>query len=137
MRRLTVTICLSITVLFVCEVGASHLPLCEGSPKKILMAADVAEWDNCQGTVILPNGGTYIGEIRDGKAHGRGARTFGQTSKFAGDTYVGEFRDGKQHGQGTYTYGPSSKWAGDKYVGEFRDGKKHGQGSNTFANGDK
>jgi len=81
----------------------------------------------CQGTFTAANGDRYVGEYRDGKAHGQGTYTFAN-----GDRYVGEFRDGKYHGQGTFTF-----VNGDRYVGEFRDDKFHGQGTYTHANGDR
>ena len=51
----------------------------------------------------------YVGEIENGKPHGRGNITFAD-----GDQYVGKFKDGQKHGQGTLTT-PD----GDRYVGKF------------------
>ena len=69
----------------------------------------------------------YVGEIENGKPHGRGDITFAD-----GDQYVGKFKDGQKHGQGTLTT-PDR----DRYVGKFWHGKKHGQGTLSTSNGDK
>src|ERR1035437_6478418 len=53
---------------------------------------------NAQETNTLPNGGTYIGEVKDGKANGRGTQILPNGRK-----YVGEFRDGLPNGHGTLT----------------------------------
>ena len=41
--------------------------------------------------------GKYVGEVKNGKGHGKGTFTFAN-----GDKYVGEYKDGEYHGQGTY-----------------------------------
>lgn len=74
------------------------------------------------GTRTLPDGGNYIGQLRNGKANGQGTTTWSNGRK-----YTGEWRDDKMHGQGTLT------WAnGAYYVGAFRDNKMHGQGTFTW-----
>jgi uncharacterized caspase-like protein len=80
-----------------------------------------------QGTWTHPDGRKYVGEHKDGTLHGQGTYTWA-----SGNKYIGEFKDGKQHGQGTITWSN-----GDKYAGEFKDGKRHGQGTITWSNGDK
>jgi len=80
---------------------------------------------NCFGTITLHFGAKYVGEFRDGKAHGQGTWTHPNGEKF-----VGEFRDGKAHGQGTVTF-----IDGRKHVGEWRDDKRNGQGIEYRANG--
>ena len=82
-------------------------------------------WNNCFGTLTLPNGVKYVGEFKDDKYHGQGTRTLP-----IGIEYVGEFKDGEYHGQGTLTF-PNVMF----YVGEFKDGEYHGQGTRTFASG--
>ena len=70
------------------------------------------------GTINYPNGGIYVGEVRNDQPNGQGTYTFA-----SGSVYVGEFRDGNRHGQGTFT------WAdGDVYVGEYRNDQRNGQG---------
>ena len=98
--------------------GQSTLPACD--PNVVYTS-----WTNCQGTWIDANGDKYVGEYKDGKAHGQGTYTWTTGSK-----YVGEFRDDKFNGQGTYTFGN-----GNKYVGEFRDDRPNGQGTLTYADG--
>ena len=82
------------------------------------------------GTINYPNGGIYVGEVRNDQPNGQGTYTFA-----SGSIYVGEFRDGQRNGQGTFTWGPGD-FEGDVYVGEFRDGNRHGQGTFTWADGD-
>ena len=50
---------------------------------------------NCFGTITLHFGAKYVGEFRDGKAHGQGTVTF-----IDGRKHVGEWRDDKRNGQG-------------------------------------
>lgn len=64
--------------------------------------------------------GIYVGEVKDGKAHGYGI------SK-GKDSYEGYFKDGIQHGYGKYTWG-KGKWQGDIYEGEWKEGRRTGQG---------
>ena len=80
-----------------------------------------------RGTYTFSSGDKYEGDWKDGKAHGRGTRTFSD-----GDKYEGDFKDGKVHGKGTYTFS-----SGDKYVGDWYEGKKEGKGTFTFSSGDK
>lgn len=55
----------------------------------------------------------YVGEIKNGLAHGQGTYISPD-----GDKYVGNFKDGEYDGQGTYSFHD-----GAKYVGKFKDGK--------------
>jgi hypothetical protein len=58
-------------------------------------------------------GGTYTGEVVDGRPHGKGKWTHSMGLK-----YIGEWKDNKRHGQGNLT------WAdGDRDVGQYKDGK--------------
>lgn len=71
-----------------------------------------------QGCIVVDNEvrGRYVGQCRDGYAHGFG-RAIGR------DTYEGDFVRGRIQGKGVYV------WAdGDKYIGELNDGQAHGQG---------
>ncbi|BDW11483.1 hypothetical protein PSHI8_15660 [Polynucleobacter sp. SHI8] len=70
-------------------------------------------------------GDKYIGEFRDGLAHGYGTVTYSN-----GDKYSGQFKDNKFNGQGTYTY-PD----GSKFVGQHKDNKRSGYGIYYYSNG--
>jgi hypothetical protein len=100
-------------------IGESGLPSCP--------ASETASWTDCQGTSTYPNGGTYVGEFRDGKANGLGTLTYHQHGE-----YVGEFRDGWPSGRGAYAY-PD----GRRYVGEWRNGDFNGHGVRTYPDGRK
>ena len=72
--------------------------------------------DNCQ-VRLAEIAGQYIGECKDGLAHGRGI-------SIGKDTYEGDFVAGLPHGEGTYT------WAdGSIYEGSWRNGLQHGNGT--------
>lgn len=70
--------------------------------------------------------GTYEGEWKDGKRHGKGTMTYA-----CGDIYYGEFIYDKRHGKGTITYA-----CGNIYVGQWENNKRNGKGTCTYANGD-
>lgn len=77
-------------------------------------------------TVI--HGGKHEGQIRGGKAHGKGKAVWtGRGSKHDGE-YVGEHKDDKRHGKGVMTFA-----SGDKYDGEGKDNKRRGKGVCTCA----
>ena len=142
------------------ESPVASLPVCRGSPLEFTNSSKFAGWHNCEGSFYAsPDsefaGDIFVGEFRNGKAHGQGSYTAAN-----GDKYVGEFKDGQGNGLGTYSYangsiyvgeiknnqpngqgeflfGPSTKWAGDIFVGEFKDAKHNGVGTYKFANGDK
>jgi len=98
---------------------------------------------------ILIDGDKYVGELRNGRPHGKGTMNYTD-----GDKYVGEFKNGEFNGQGTYTFLDGESYAGefksdyfdgqgtytfldgDKYVGEFKNGEFNGHGTYTFINGD-
>lgn len=67
----------------------------------------------------------YKGEIKDGKAHGKGYVKFE-----SGSTYEGEFNNGKPHGKGKYSW-PN----GETYEGSFENGHIHGNGLKRFKDG--
>ena len=100
-------------------IGGSSLPSCP--------PGEMASWTNCQGSSPFPNGGTYVGEFRDGKPNGAGTLTYRHYGE-----YVGEFRDSWPRGRGTYTY-PD----GRRYVGEWRNGDFNGRGVRTYPDGRK
>lgn len=71
--------------------------------------------------------GKYVGQIVDGKRHGRGVFTWTNGSK-----YDGEWANGKCNGKGVYT------WAdGDRYEGEWLDNKFNGSGILTRKDGSR
>ncbi len=76
---------------------------------------------------VTYHGGTYVGNLKDGKPDGLGTLTYNDGRK-----YVGQWKDGKENGQGTYTW-PE----GDKFVGEFIEGLRHGKGIYTWPSGQK
>ena len=84
-----------------------------GAPHGLAADAPTAAGANATtqtvGKLTLNGAGAYEGEIRDGKANGKGALTVGDGRK-----YVGEFRDNKRYGQGSLTIG------GFKYDGGWQ-----------------
>ncbi len=68
--------------------------------------------------VVLPAGGRYHGETRDGLFHGEGTLAWDD-----GERYAGGFRQGQFHGEGRYAFDH-----GDVYTGGFVDGQFHGTG---------
>lgn len=68
---------------------------------------------------------TYTGEMRGGRADGRGIFTRPDVG-----TYDGQWKDGQMHGEG--------RWAsasGTTYEGAYASGKAHGEGRNTWSDG--
>ena len=59
--------------------------------------------------------GTYTGDCKKNKAHGKGKAV-------GADTYEGEFKNGVPDGQGTYTWSNKNVFAG-KYIKGLREGK--------------
>ena len=70
------------------------------------------------GVAQLVDGGTYVGEILDGRLEGAGTIEWPNGSR-----YEGELRGGLLHGSGLYEDGH-----GTRYEGDFRDGQFTGQG---------
>lgn len=64
----------------------------------------------------------YVGEMKDGKKHGRGKLVLRN-----GDVYIGSWRDGRKSGQGIYIYSN-----GIKYNGQWKDDIMEGSGSFVF-----
>ena len=64
--------------------------------------------------------GKYIGETKNGFAHGYG-------KSMGIDTYIGYFHKGKPHGKGKYIWG-QEKWKGDIYIGDWKHGQRTGEG---------
>ena len=84
---------------------------------------------NGYGTLTLSSGentGTsYLGQYKNGKAHGQG-----KTSWPNGDSHTGSYKKGNADGLGT------TIWSnGSQYIGHFLDNKQHGQGKYTYLDG--
>ena len=58
--------------------------------------------------------GKYVGEVKEGKLHGKGTYTY-----VNGDKYVGEYKDGEMNGQGTSSGGKGKTLKGQWKNGEF------------------
>lgn len=69
----------------------------------------------------------YIGQVKDGKAHG-----FGVALLDTGSRYEGEWQSNQRHGEGTF-YWPD----GEYYVGNYKNDKRSGFGSYYWPNGEK
>lgn len=76
--------------------------------------------------VNFENGSSYVGEMKNGKMHGRGIFYYAN-----GDLYDGFFKEDKPNGTGNFMF-----VNGDRFHGEFADGKKQGNGTMFLANGD-
>ena len=76
-------------------------------------------------TIHYSNGDKFMGDILNGKKHGRGIYTWAN-----GSEYNGEWYDDRQQGHGSFTY-----TTGSKYVGEFARGMKHGLGTMMMIGG--
>ncbi len=76
--------------------------------------------------------GKYVGEIVNGKRHGKGVMYYRDEDKFNRIRYDGEWKDDKRHGHGVMTWK-----GGNKYDGEWKDSARHGKGMFYFASGDR
>lgn len=78
----------------------------------------------------------YVGNVLDGKLHGKGTLTYICDNKYHEfykyQSYEGDWVEGKKHGYGTFIWKN-----GDKYVGYWSNDKANGQGTMKWANGDK
>ncbi|MBI5011167.1 MAG: hypothetical protein HZB98_16265 [Bacteroidia bacterium] len=63
---------------------------------------------------------TYIGECKNGLAHGKGTAT-------GTDRYEGQFNKGLPHGKGTYSWS-----TGTTYIGEWSKGLRDGEGQMIY-----
>jgi len=69
----------------------------------------------------------YIGQVKNGKAHG-----FGVALLDTGSRYEGEWKNNERHGEGTF-YWPD----GEFYVGDYKNDKRSGLGTYHWPNGEK
>lgn len=96
-------------------------------PDAVALAAPAPAASNGARPMILPDGSTYTGALKDGKPNGRG-----RLSSASAGTYDGMFVLGVREGEGDQSW-PS----GERYVGAFKADMPHGQGKMQFANGDR
>lgn len=69
----------------------------------------------------------YLGEIKNGKANGKGVAVWKN-----GSAYQGEWSDNLRHGQGTFS------WAdGEKYIGAYKNDLRQGWGIYITKNGER
>ena len=69
----------------------------------------------------------YVGQVKNGKAHGYGVAILN-----TGSRYVGEWQNNQRHGQGTFYWKD-----GEYYEGSYVADKRNGQGSYFWPNGEK
>ena len=69
----------------------------------------------------------YVGEVKNGRAHGEGIGLLK-----SGSRYEGEWENNMRHGKGSF-YWPD----GEYYIGEYKNDKRHGQGTYYWTNGEK
>ena len=75
--------------------------------------------ENGKGTCIDTDGSKYVGEFKNGKRHGYGIRTKGNTS------YEGEWKEDMKHGMGI-----SINWnKTQKFIGNFINNQQNGEGT--------
>jgi hypothetical protein len=99
-----------------------------------------------EATLRMPDGGLYIGTVRNGVPDGMGYFKDADSMQYEGevhmgrrdgvadglfphgDRYKGQWKDGKPDGKGVMTY-----MLGGAYDGEWKNGKRDGKGVMTFA----
>jgi hypothetical protein len=99
-----------------------------------------------EATLKLPDGGLYIGTVKNGVPDGKGYFKDADGTQYEGevhegrregvaealfakgDRYKGQWQDGRPDGVGTMTY-----MLGGAYEGQWRAGKRDGKGTMTFA----
>ena len=122
------------------KLNPSDLPLCSDNPFKL-----------CFGDLKYSNA-DYVGALKNNVPNGYGTLTF-SSGENTGQSYLGQFKNGKAHGQGktswpnggshtgSYKKGNADGlgttiWSnGSKYLGHFLDNKRHGQGKYTYLDG--
>lgn len=72
----------------------------------------------------FPNGDRYVGQVRDGKPHGRGTIFYREDDEIMRRSYEGDFFDGKRQGWGTCLYREGSSWI--KIAGQWQDNQAEG-----------
>jgi hypothetical protein len=88
-----------------------------------------------KGTMYYMGGDRYEGDWVQGMEHGHGSKDFAiKDRESEGGTYVGEFRNGVCHGQGKRVY-MAGCMAGTSYEGEWVNGERCGKGQITYPSG--
>ena len=122
------------------KLNPSNLPLCSDNPFKL-----------CFGYLKYSNA-DYVGALKNNVPNGYGTLAF-SSGENTGQSYLGQFKNGKAHGQGktswpngglhtgSYKKGNADGlgtiiWSnGSQYIGHFLDNKRHGQGKYTYLDG--
>lgn len=74
----------------------------------------------------ISNGGTYYGEVKDGKPHGKGTARWGENK-----TYSGDWVNGKRAGEGKYIFKDTSDPVAvitNTYTGTWKNDNQNGKG---------
>lgn len=88
------------------------------------------------GTYIdVSEGGTYVGEFKNWKFHGKGKQSYGPLSKYPNRYYEGNWKNGKRHGYGVKFWGDAGEYTNNKYSGDWINDEMHGQGRYDWADG--
>ena len=92
-------------------------------PKESITVSEIPDSGYAQ--LVFPDGSKYIGEVLNGKLHGKGCYWWKDGRK-----YNGEYNSNVISGKGVF------EWPdGRKYDGEYFNGQKEGVGQFTWANG--
>ena len=97
--------------------------------KKTTYICEISYWKDKTETLTYPDGSKYVGQVKDGKAHGQGTRTYTDGRK-----YAGKWKDGKMYA-GSYEQGMMIWPDGRKYIGAWENDEKHGQGTDYDSKG--
>ncbi len=81
-------------------------------------------------TITYTDGSVYVGEVKNGKAHGYGKLTYASGDKWNRKYYEGNFVNGNRHGKGKLVW-----TMGDVYDGDWTDGKMQGRARYEWADG--
>ena len=68
-------------------------------------------------TIKYPDGSVYVGEVKDGKRHGRG------TCTYSDGIYDGKWKNDMKHGRGKWTY-HNEKFQHMNYEGVWKNGRQ-------------
>ncbi len=84
-----------------------------------------SSFDRVYKDTVTIDGGTYVGQLKNGKPHGKGRQVWPD-----GNSYEGEFKNNMFHGSGVY------RWAsGEVYEGQWQNNLFHGKGKLYYKNG--